>query len=722
MNTKTLTTIALLASLLVTGCKGADGADGADGMNGTDGVDGADGQDGTAGAAGPAGADGADGADGTDGMDGADGMDGQDGADGSPGFQASLWWVANNGSSNAGTVTLRNQDFSALETAGTGANEGVVFDDAGHLVQAGDAAGAVSLRTVCAPSDGSMFDPASDRSIAGPATTLVNPKGIAFAPRAGVVIVADVGDAGLKVFGGAAAGDVAPIAVTTLTTSAWDLAYDEIRDRAYLALTNGTVGVIDGYAANGWTGTIDRVITPVDGAGAAIGTNLHGIAYHAASDTLVVTDVGAANAAASADFARDGSIYVIGSASTADGMVEPIRTIEGASTLLGNPVDLVLDGTDARIAEKAQGQLLVFRDVLRGASGDIAPDLAVASTAPESLVELPAPSTVLNPTDIVDPSTPVLGVFVTQNPGDTTSPSAGQITRLSRNLASSTPGFDVDVPSAENLTFGIDGTAYVSFDDGATTGGIAVIGQMPGRPAGVRDAQYDRVITGPNTGLISPKGLEIVDSLDILLVADFGMDAATSAVRVFSACASGDASPLLELDLGAARVWDLDHDLASDTLYLALTNGNVSVYENFSVRLGAGGPDRLITPTLASMPASVNLHGVRYDASSDTLILADVGSAASATDGQLFVIAFASSADGMVEVEKAVGGLQSSNLGNPVDLAYDGADLYVVEKSNSAVHLYRDFLYTPGGDVAPDVIFPITAAESVVLAPASLWY
>ena len=106
--------------------------------------------------------------------------------------------------------------------------------------------------------------------------------------------------------------------------------------------------------------------------------------YDADSDRLVVSDVG------DASVADDGQIFVINDASTADGAVEPARTIAGPSTMLGNPVDIILSGTTLRVAEKSNDAILVYTEIFSGESGDIAPTLSTASVKPESLVELKA--------------------------------------------------------------------------------------------------------------------------------------------------------------------------------------------------------------------------------------------------------------------------------------------------------------------------------------------
>jgi hypothetical protein len=703
-------------------CEGAPGADGKSGLPGQDGEpgppgapgsDGQDGEDGLDGQNGQPGSDGADGADGADGEDGADGADGADGLDGLPAFAPAQFYVANNGASNAGTVTQRDETWGEWASLTTGTNEGVSFDGAHNLVQAGDGA-VVGLRTFCGElMDGEGFLDGRDRELSGAQTGLVTPKGLAVA-AGGYYLVANNGASQIAVFGSAAAGDVPPVGSTPLPANPWDLAYDEDSDRLFVALVDGTVAVFDGYVAGDFGGAADRVITPSDALGAKISTNLHGIAYHADTDRLVVTDVGATTITASADFASDGAIYVIGAASSAEGAVVPERVIEGPATWLGNPVDLALDGADARVVEKAQNQLLVFRDVLVGESGEIAPDYALASEAPESIAPLPDRSAILGVSDIVDPNTSLLGVMVTRNPADLTSASAGTVLLLSRALDAEGTVFDAELSSAESIAFSADGDAYVSFDDNVTTGGVAVVGRLSQRD-GSWDNRRDRKIEGTLASLSSPRGMEVADELGWLFVSEF--DAAAPGIHVFGTCASGDVAAIAIIDTAGARPWDVDYDPGSDTLYAAFTNGTVGAYDDVSQDLGAGGPDRVLTPAASGTKASVNLHGIRYDATSDTLILSDVGDAAVSTDGQLFTLPFASSADGYVEATKKITGALTQ-LGNPVDLAYDGRDLYVAEKLGGAVLLFRNFMAKTDGNLAPDVAYTVTSPESVTLVPA----
>jgi hypothetical protein len=662
---------------------------------------------------------------GCEGDDGDTGDAGAPGAPGAPGFTTPLSvYVSNNGTTNAGDVDQVNESFQFLKRFVAGNNEGVILDVLGNLFQAGDLnapADPGSIRVISKirhTADGETFDRSFDRILGGGGSTmtgLTNPKGINIADRAGFLLIANNSAMQVAVFGTAAGGDVPPVATTPIAAAPWDLVYDEAADRLFVAVTNGTVEVFDNYIGGDFgQGGADRTFTPSDADGDQISVNLHGIAYDAQSDRLVVSDVGAGTAMQSADFATDGQIFVFSSASTLDGAVQPDRTIAGANTLLGNPVDLILNGADIRVAEKANDFLLVFRNIFSGAGGNIAPDLAVADTKPESLVsEAADPADFIDVTDIDDPSIAISAVATASNPA-APGPTTGQVARLTTGLGATVATFDTD-RSLENITFDAAGDAYITFDDGANlNGGIAIVNRLAtSRNDETFTASRDRQIRGADTTLVSPKGIEVVDSLGLVLVAE--NDATASAIVAFGMQARGNIAPVFRVtDLNNGRPWDLDYDPPTDRLFVAMTNGQVLVFDAFSTARGAGGPDRVITPT-----GSVNLHGIIYVSDADTLLLSDVGDAASNADGQIFVIQGASIADGNTAPNASIAGV-ATTLGNPVDVTFDGAHLYVAEKANNMLLRFDNILLTPGGNVAPTVAGPSTAPESVALAPAFL--
>ncbi|WP_237440512.1 YncE family protein [Alcanivorax sp. DP30] len=618
--------------------------------------------------------------------------------------------VVHNGTGNKGVIDRLGPNLAVEASFQSDANEGIVLDLLGNLYGASDITASPSqfqvVHKASSRLDGAMSNLALDRAVAAPGST--NLKGIAIAHQAGLLFAANVGGNSIEVYGTAAGGSATPLATTALPGNAWDLVYNESQDRAFLAMTNGTVLVIDNYVAGDFSAMNARTITPGDGMTVS---NIHGIAYRADIDTLVVSDVG------DAGVADDGKIYVISSASTAEGMVTPDRTLAGPSTLLGNPVDLILEGNRAFIAEKSNDAILVYNNIFVGESGDVAPSRVVDSVKPESLVRDATVPLGEDVSDIDDTRIAIDGVLVTSNPPLMGEPDVVVLdTALSGIARSFTVGESLESVSVNQL-----GDVYLTADDGTNTKGIlAVINRLGvARDGEMFSLSRDRMVSGSNTGLVSPKGFDVADGLGLVLVTDNG----DPAVKVFGAQAGGNVAPLYTTALSVAP-WDLDYDPDSDTLYVALVNGTVAVFEDYSVDRGTGGPDRTITPTIGGMPvaAPTNLHGIVYVADRKALIVSDVGSGANPTDGKLYVIEKADRADGNTPVvisiddgdNNAVGNTQ---LGNPVDIAWDGSSLYVAEKSQKQVLRFDNLFNSAGGDVTPDASFAQNNPESVVLLP-----
>lgn len=662
-----------------------------------------------------------DGENGLAGTPGVDGQDGSDGTNGNPGFSAATFILANNGEQNAGTVDLINQNAAKLKTFNTTANEGVAFDSLGNLIQASDSENG-SIKTICQLAnrdDGASFSTNQDREITGPATTLVNPKGIAIAKNSGLIFIADFGAMQITTFGSAAAGDAAPLATTVTEAAPWDVDYDHVNDRLYVALTNGDVAVYDNFVSGEFTAMPSRTITPSDADGVQISVNIHGIVYDETTNKLILSDVG------SASDATDGALFVINNASTAQGNTSVARSISGPATMLGNPVDITLEGSDLRVAEKSNDAILVFSNIFAGESGDIAPDLSTASTKPESITNTLTQSSMADISDSTEPNMALLGVAVSSNPstaGDTT----GQISRLNTALSSELASYNAS-QTIESVSFDKAGNSYATFDNASTgMGGIVISTKVAyNRDGETFNASQDRLISGSNTGLISPKGLDIASDSGMIFVAE--NNETTPSIAIFSSCATGDASPLMTLTFANnARPWDVDYDSNTDRAFVALTNGTVAVFDQVKNKLLSGETtisteDRLITPANNSqaLAAPTNIHGIDYDSLSGALILSDVGSAAVADDGKIYVLNNTANASGLVNISATISG-PNTLLGNPVDIMYSGTDLYVAEKSNNVVMRFNNILSTAGGDISADASMAFSAPESVAILPAWL--
>jgi hypothetical protein len=614
-----------------------------------------------------------------------------------------------NGPTNRGQIDRLDPALNVEANFSSGGNEGMAQDLLGNLYVADDTATPSTFQTIhlaAQREDGSLTDPALERDIDAPGSATV--KGIAVAHEAGLLFAANVGGNSIEVFG-TAAGDMAqPLASTALPANCWDLAYNETQDILFLAMTNGTILVVDNYVAGGFDASAARTITPGDGASIS---NIHGIAYRADTDTLVVTDVG------DAAVADDGKVYVISNASSASGMVTPDRTLAGPATMLGNPVDLILEGNKAFIAEKSNDAILVYNNIFAGQSGDVAPNRTVASVKPESLVRITTPRLEADVSDIDDSDTTIDGVLVSSN-----APLAGDpdVVVLDTDLTTVQRDFTVG-ESLESVSVNQLGDVYLTADDGANLDGRIVVVNRLGteRDGEMFSLSRDRIVSGAATTLVSPKGFDVADEAGLLLITDNG----DPAVKVFGAQSGADAPPLFTTSLAVAP-WDLDYHPKGDQLFVALTDGTVAVFDDYLANQGAEDPDRIITPTIggSAIAAPTNLHGIVYVADRKTLIVSDVGSGAVGTDGKLYVIEKADRADGNTDVAVSIDNgdgttVGNTQLGNPVDIAFDGSSLYVAEKSQDQVLRFDNILSSPGGDVTPDASYAQTKPESVVLLP-----
>ena len=415
---------------------------------------------------------------------------------------------------------------------------------------------------------------------------------------------------------------------------------------------------------------------------------------------------------------------MIDNAAVADGNTVPARQVGGPMSMLGNPVDIILTGTTLRVAEKSNDAILVFTNIFDGPDGDMAPTLATTTSKPESLAQVMPAMDLMDASDNALTATTINGIVVSSNPS-AAGPTTGQISRSSAVLSSTLGSFDAGM-SIESVTIDALGDGAVTFDDvDSAMGGVLIINRL----ASMRDddsytMSQDHMIMGANTGLVTPKGVDVSSAHGLVFVAEFNPD--TPAVQVFSSCASGDVAPLLSLVASNdARPWDVDYDAATDRAFVALTNGTVAVFDEVTRKLMAGmttitGEDRLITPAMsgAAVTAPTNIHGIDYDPQSDSLVISDVGSAASATDGKLYVIPAAGMANGLAEMSVMIAG-PNSMLGNPVDLMLSNGHVYVAEKSNNVIMRFDNILNSASGDIAADYSMSYTAPESVVVVPVN---
>lgn len=305
-------------------------------------------------------------------------------------------------------------------------------------------------------------------------------------------------------------------------------------------------------------------------------------------------------------------------------------------------------------------------------------------------------------------------VWASLNPTDLV---GDAVVSLSTDLSEATSTFDgfSDIASIQSVKFASDGTAYITIDQTADVGGILVVDGLANADS-MAVGMGTRFIGGTdNAGLVGPKGLDIAEDLDLVLVANTG----AVNIKGFSLSAEGDVEPTVFIDdFGGfgGSIWDVHYDATTDTLFAAGTTGGLFVFANFSEDMGVNGPTSTIIPSDSTgAQISVNIHGVDYDAASDTLLLSDVGAADSNSDGQIYTITGASMASGNVPVAARIYG-EDTALGNPVDIVFDGEGLIVAEKANDMILHYADILGLSGDiTTAADVAEQANKPESVTL-------
>ena len=391
---------------------------------------------------------------------------------------------------------------------------------------------------------------------------------------------------------------------------------------------------------------------------------------------------------------------VNGRISSAD--LTAMEGVTGLGTMEMTALDAAPLGSDLTVTNGEEGLRIAGARVLTA-------DLAASNGVVHIIDRVLLPADVAAQIGIETSEEATFALFGTLNPAGLENDAVFMTDAALANAITGSSAF-TDVASVQSVAFDSAGSMYVTVDlevdaDGrGTAGGLLIY-----------DDVEPRRIAGDATGLISPKGLQVLETLGVVAIADNG----ARDVKLFALDANGNAAPSAVIPVGEeGSVWDIWYDLINDTLYTAKTNGELTAYDLFSQTMGADGPDRVIVPTGDDgEKISVNLHGIDVDYDNNTVMLSDVGDAQNNADGQIFVMIAISISDGPTPVDARIAGDQTG-LGNPVDLIYDGSGIFIAEKSNDGVLYYADILDRKGElNIAPDAAQPALKAESVAIFP-----
>lgn len=198
---------------------------------------------------------------------------------------------------------------------------------------------------------------------------------------------------------------------------------------------------------------------------------------------------------------------------------------------------------------------------------------------------------------------------------------------------------------------------------------------------------------------------ETAVSGDIVVVAQDQLASNGLTNKLFIYRKSSTGFSLLKTFTTDFKLWGI-HMVGADLYAVADLTGDIVLFRNFMTN-ASGNIAATKRVTIAGL---VRTHGITYSASDDVMILTDVASATSGTDGGLIVIknfssVFAStSAAGTIALTNQVRVYgPNSLLGNPVDVAYDSATkyIYVAERLNAGGQVLTYSYPTASGDFAP---------------------
>lgn len=421
------------------------------------------------------------------------------------------------------------------------------------------------------------------------------------------------------------------------------IAYDEPRDRLYVAISDGTIAIYDNFLAAGLPGNLAPTARPgvnVAGGGAVI---LSGLTLLQGTDVLVLSNLGATSGTVN----LDGSILLLAGASQLGAGNATAQLVGLPGTPLADPVALsAVNGSDVIGTDSATGEIFGITGLLgqgvfaRYTLGRNSTAQGVATAADDREVANNFPQ--LNDLLYLDQddntrtnNTGVAGVFDSD----------------------AIPGIGGTV-SVNAIRKGADNVLYASFTNGTVGGVVTLSAPLTGtgvanaspRPLAslTPDLRLDGVLSGAATQLVNPVDMALDRRNGLLYVAEAG---ATRAIRVFGAVSGGNSAPLFSItNLGFASFIPsgIAHEPVTDRLVVAgnvAGSGRILVYDEVSKSLGAGGPTQAFTPgglgsdVQAATRVAVSFDPILEDINTDRLfiVFGDNGTGAN-NDGQIFGI------------------------------------------------------------------------------------
>ncbi len=585
----------------------------------------------------------------------------------------------------------------------------------------------------------------------------------------------------LHVYGSAVSGDVQLVADIPLGSNGRDLLYDESDDRLFVSLDNARIAVFNDFiaeveaarnavaddtAAAGGSIPVDALIA-VRGFQTPSEHDFRGLAYHRESDRLIVSDIGYLTSAEHPEGVSDGAIIILSDATEAarsgfGALVDADAVITGVAgtAQLGDPTDIALNGRDLIVADKANGRVYVYDNIFGGfGARSPAPaddPLAVVGATYLAVRPLDTPNRP-HVNDLASTTGATVNQILALRQTDDGGQDIAEVLRLQADLAmniGSLPRLFFNLAggdSVRGMGMSVNGDLYVaSFTPDSDLIPILVPGDPATTVQVLNSAATNRLaIGGPTVTALRDRaftlsGAEeatsslVIDEFGVLLVTDGG-DA--PGITVHTVCGDG---ALLggkiqtnDSNGNAKTPTDVDYDGERGDLYLSFADGSIGIYRAFNRYLESliANPDTPNTPNtlLVVTPQVVDVTGNRVNAAADyqaieylsgldQIALLTQGSDSDTSDGKLLIIGrtpgFQASGlfGGSVDVDVDISG-PNTGLGNPVDLAFDGVNLFVAEKGNGLVLRFDNASTLSTGDVSPTSNTSLTGVEELLMLP-----
>lgn len=153
------------------------------------------------------------------------------------------------------------------------------------------------------------------------------------------------------------------------------------------------------------------------------------------------------------------------------------------------------------------------------------------------------------------------------------------------------------------------------------------------------------------------------------------------------------------------KLWGI-HVEGNDLYAVVDLTGDIAQFKNFE----SNGNGTITATKRVTIQGLTRTHGITYSSANDVMVLTDVASATSATDGGIILISNFSS---VFASTAAAGTIATANqiriygdksmLGNPVDVAYDAVskNIYVAERLNAGGQVLIFATPTTSGDYSP---------------------